>query len=348
MILTFKIKHNRDFSKELEQAKKIAEFAINNRMFLSSKNIKHIGLKSAISNQVLRKYGKNKKCKSVKSVKLTIPNQSIRVNHDNCLINIPCIKLELNYRFNNNFIKINQVEIDNTYAYIACEYKDKPEKDYIKSLGVDLNATGHCAVVSIPDTGKVYKLGKRANHIHVKYKNIRKNLQKNRKFNALKKIKNRESRIVKDLNHKISRKIINLAEYNKCIIKLEDLKGIRKTTKTRKSFKYALNSWSFCQLQKFIEYKAKKQGLKVVYIAPEYTSKTCSRCGLIGNRNDKSFKCPNCGHVDNADCNAGFNIAKRLEGMCQSVQDRDCKDGCTDTPKKALGLKLPNLKTSRF
>lgn len=339
MILTFKIKHEKDFSKELEQAKKVALFAIRNRYSLSSKNVKHIGLKSAISNQILRKYGRNKKCKTINRVKLTIPSQSIKVNRNEQLISIPCIKLELNYQFDNSFLKVNQIEIDNIYAYIACEYQDEPEKNYSKSLGVDLNTTGHCAVVSIPDTGKVYKLGKKAEHTHKKYKNIRKKLQKQGKFSALKKIKNRESRIVKDLNHKISRRVIDLAEDNQCIIKLEDLKGIRETAKVRKSFKYALNSWSFYQLQQFIEYKAKKQGLKVAYIAPQYTSKSCSRCGLIGNRNGKLFKCPHCGHVDNADCNAGFNIAKRLEGIYQSVQDRDCTEGSTDTPKKAMGFK---------
>ena len=141
MILTYKVKHNRDFSKELEQARKIADFAIKNKFKLSSKNVRHIGLKSAIANQILRKYGRNKKVKSLKSVKLTIPNQSIKVNHHEYLINIPCIKLELNYRFGNNFLKINQIEIGKEYAYIACEYQDKETKGFNNYIGVDLNAT---------------------------------------------------------------------------------------------------------------------------------------------------------------------------------------------------------------
>lgn len=339
MILTFKIKHNRDFSKELEQAKKIALFAINNRHYLSSKNVKHIGLKSVISNQILRKYGKNKKCKTIKSVKLIVPNQSIKVNQKKYLINIPCLKMELNYQFKNTFTKINQIELDNIYAYISCQFEDAESKKYVNNLGVDLNTTGHCAVAAVLETGKVYKLGKKAEHIHKKYKNIRKNLQKQSKFKALKKIKNRESRIVRDLNHKISRKIINIAEENKCNIKLENLKGIRNTTKTRKSFKYALNSWSFYQLQQFIKYKAKQQGLQVLFIAPEYTSKSCSKCGHIGNRNDKSFKCPFCGHVDHADAQAAFNIAKRQIGGSPLSVDRDTFKGNTDIPKEAMSIK---------
>ncbi|MBN1134044.1 MAG: transposase [Methanosarcinaceae archaeon] len=30
------------------------------------------------------------------------------------------------------------------------------------------------------------------------------------------------------------------------------------------------------------------------YINPKYTSKTCSRCGHIGNSNGKNVDCPDC------------------------------------------------------
>ena len=65
MILTYKVKHNMDFSKELTIAKKIANFAIQNRDKLSSKNVAYLGLESAISNQILRKYGRNKKANTL-------------------------------------------------------------------------------------------------------------------------------------------------------------------------------------------------------------------------------------------------------------------------------------------
>jgi len=84
MILTYKIKHGRDFSDELKKAKKIAKFAIQTHS-LSSKDVKQFGLKSIISNQVLRKYSRNKTVKSVKSVKLAIPSQGIKVDYDSKL-----------------------------------------------------------------------------------------------------------------------------------------------------------------------------------------------------------------------------------------------------------------------
>ena len=133
-------------------------------------------------------------------------------------------------------------------------------------LGVDRNIMGHIAVVANTQTGK----------------EIRRKLQKAKKYRLLKKIKNREDRVIRDLNHKVSRKIVEIAREQNAEIKLEKLGGISNDKKHTKSFNYSLHSWLFYQLKKFIEYKARLNCILITYVESKNTWKECSRCGGVG------------------------------------------------------------------
>jgi putative transposase len=339
MILTFKVKHKRDFFIELRKARQIAEFALKTKT-QSSKDVKQFGLKSVISNQILREFSRNKRLKRVGSVNLIVPNASIKRESDR--LYIPCLKLVLPIIFRNDFSKVNQIELDKEYAYISVTIPESEMKVVSNYIGVDRNATGHIAVVANPSTGKVFKLGKSAQHTHNKYRNIRRTLQKYGKYAKLKTIKDRESRIVRDINHKISKKIVDIAESSNSGIKLERLKGIRNSRHHGRGFNGTLHSWGFYQLENFIAYKAKMRGIPLAYVEPRNTSKECSRCGNIGTRQGKKFVCHLCGHIENADVNASFNIALR-PNISQSTTDRDVMEGCSDTPKTALARTMSTV-----
>lgn len=330
MVLSFKVRHGRDFSTELQKARQIAEFAFETKT-RSSKDVKQFGLKSAIANQILRKYSRNEKLKRVGSVKLTVPSQSIRV--EGIELKIPCLKLNLPVTFRRDFTKVNQIELDDAFAYVSVNIPEPPLKQVSNWIGIDRNATGHLAVVANPETGKVVKLGKQAQHIHNKYRDIRRELQAAGRYKKVKSIRNRESRIIRDISHKISRKIVDIAEQTNSGIKMERLKGIRKSRRRGRKFNGTLHSWPFFQLQNFLEYKARLRGIPLVFVEPRNTSKECSRCRSEGTRDEKNFTCQ-CGHVDHADANAGFNIAMR-PSIGQSIADRDVMEGNTDIPRGA-------------
>ena len=323
MLLTIKLRHNRDFTPELKKAFEIAEFVVANK--IRSPNTTFVkdmrgNLPSTIACQVMKKYGHQKTIKEVHRVNLIVPGQGIKFFEETNSIWIPCLKLHLENTIPYHFTKINQAEIDNEFVYLTCTIPEQPEMTSQQFIGVDRNTTGHIAVAANPDTGKIVKLGKKALHVHRKYSAIRKRLQQQGNFRQLKAIKDRESRIVKDLNHKVSRKLVELAKVQHAALVFEDLGGIRKTRKQARSFKYALHSWSFYQLQQFVEYKAKLLGVPVLYVDPAFTSQDCSVCGARGQRTGKEFKCPVCGHVDHADVNAAFNIALRQKSMVDCIQ----------------------------
>ena len=328
MILTFKLKHNRDFGEELKRAFDVAGFAVNNPHCRSSRVVKEVGLPSAISNQILMKYGHQKNIKRVHNVNLIVPGQGVKFFEETNSIWIPCLKLHLENTIPTSFTKINQIELDKEFAYVSCTVPEAPEMiPYESIIGVDRNTTGHVTVSANLTTGRVRKMGKKAQHIHTKYRKLRTSMQNDSQYRKIKRVKNRENRIVKDLNHKISRHLVDMAQAQHAALVFEDLSGIRNTKKQHRSFKPSLHSWSFYQLQQFVEYKAKLLGVPVIYVDPAYTSQDCSRCGARGQRYKKAFKCPACGHADHADVNAAFNIALRQKDMIARIQTKMCTMG---------------------
>lgn len=110
--------------------------------------------------------------------------------------------------------------------------------------------------------------------------------------------------------------IVTTAERTGSGIALEDLTGIRSRVRLRKDQRTTLHSWSFHQLASFVEYKAQRAGVPLVYVDPAYTSQQCSDCGHIDRRNRQSqatFACRSCGALMHADDNASHNIGRKGE-----------------------------------
>ncbi|VEF49419.1 transposase [Bacillus freudenreichii] len=184
-----------------------------------------------------------------------------------------------------------------------------------KIMGVDLGLR-QLAVASI-GTSSLFFRGKEMAFKRRRFASRRRKLGKAKKLIVIRKSKRKESNWMRDTNHKVSRQIIKFALENGVhLIRMEDLTGIRHTGKSRKEAGRNLHSWSHYQLQRFIEYKAKMEGIAVEYVNPEHTSQTC-KCGHIDKRNRhlNQFHCILCGYQSHADVNASINIAKAVSGI---------------------------------
>jgi putative transposase len=174
-------------------------------------------------------------------------------------------------------------------------------------VGVDMGIVN----LATTSTGLRFS-GKQAMHIRRYYAALRQSLQKKGTPSArrtLKRLSGREQRWMRNLNHVISRRIVDSLQPGDMIV-LEDLMHIRERIRAQRQQRLIQHSWAFAQLQAFIAYKARERGISVVFVDPRYSSQLCSRCGALGHRHGLSFSC-DCGYINNADYNAAYNLASK-------------------------------------
>lgn len=150
-----------------------------------------------------------------------------------------------------------------------------------------------------------------------------------RRDKEIAKTKAKISRIVQDVQHKVSRRLVE----NNDIIAIEKLNlvGMSKRAKAKvdphnpgeflpngqsakKSLNRKLRLSALSQLGEFLQYKTRLSGGQIVEVDPKNTSRRCSSCGHVAQENRESqavFLCKACGYSDNADHNAAINILDR-------------------------------------
>jgi putative transposase len=202
---------------------------------------------------------------------------------------------------------------DEWFVYITVE-KEVKERDPKSVLAVDLGIRWIATTVNSNNT-KPRFYGKELRKIKSHYFYLRRYLSLKKAYKTIKKIRDKERRVTNDILHKISRAIVNEALENNAMIVLGKLKGIRKNGKGRRFNRKLNNGFPYYKLSRFIEYKAKWLGIKVVKVNERNTSKTCHRCGMKGLRVGSLFKCLNCRYQCNADYNGAANILKRAIGI---------------------------------
>ncbi|WP_232699542.1 RNA-guided endonuclease InsQ/TnpB family protein [Brevibacillus daliensis] len=150
------------------------------------------------------------------------------------------------------------------------------------------------------------------------YKHIRKQLQRIGTASSrrkLKKIGQRENCWMTDVNHSVSKALVDRYGANTLFV-VEDLTGVRNVTeRVRVKDRYETVSWAFYQLRQMLEYKAMLCGAKMIVVDPRYTSQTCPKCGYTekDNRNKKIhvFCCKTCQYTTNDDRIGAMNLQRK-------------------------------------
>ena len=221
----------------------------------------------------------------------------------------------------------------NFYLFTSCEVDEPTPKDVDGFLGVDMGVKN----IASDSDGRHYSSGQ-VNGLRKRHAKLRARLQSKGTKSAkrlLKKRRRKEKRFAKDVNHQISKSIVERAKATGRGIAVEDLTGIRERVTVRKAQRRQHHSWSFYDLRQKLEYKAQLHGVPFVHVDPRNTSKACNVCGCIDKANRKTqadFLCVSCGHSANADTNAARNIASRAVFVNQPhVAATRPKDGALAT-----------------
>jgi IS605 OrfB family transposase len=198
------------------------------------------------------------------------------------------------------------VKNNTVYLHIVFEKDITDTQPNGKLIGID-RGINNIAVVS---NNKFFGGGQVKNTVN-RYRRLRKLLQKKGTKSAkrhLKRLRGQERQFRADINHQVSKRIIQSLHAGDTIV-LEELTGIR-NKRLRKEQRTMINSWSYYQLEQFLIYKAETKGIGIEYIDARYTSQRCSKCGHTcrSNRKQHSFECKECGFRLNADLNASRNI----------------------------------------
>jgi len=197
---------------------------------------------------------------------------------------------------------------------VSKDFEALDDSDVTNVTGVDLGIN-FLAVTYDSSGDTVFYPGKEIKHRRAKYSKTRKQLQKRGTPSArrrLKKIGSRENRWMRDINHNVSKALVD-SQPSGTLFVLEDLKGIRSATeKVRLKDRYVSVSWAFFDLRKKIEYKAALAGSKAIAVDPKFTSQACPKCGYTKktnrDRRAHTFRCGDCGYTSNDDRIGAMNL----------------------------------------
>lgn len=318
----FSIKTEAEYVTKFGNDKKLWKFKVafwneynKYRLVNSTKEVgqfwKGTNMPSVMVNATIRKYI-TKDTKRINNIILKINRNSNEIQHDGKRLIVKCkgININVKWRCPRHYQSINSIEIGKDYLYVSVSHKIQEENLYTNKIGIDRNCKGNiaCGVSDIADDNNRFVIKKFGQQIH----QIKRKLWHNKKINQRHDKHNcKESHFTKNLDHQISRKIVNWARETQSTIVLEDLKDVRQA-RCASAFKRYLNSWSHFRLKTLIDYKAKMYGIPVKYVDPAYTSQDCSKCDGRTKAKGKKYKCQACNHHSHRDINAAFNILDRI------------------------------------
>ena len=211
---------------------------------------------------------------------------------------------------------------DGFYIHVTINKEIAQKTSCSSIIAIDLGERVIATVCNSLDMRPIF-MGREVRGIRRHFAWLRKRLGKKKLLKEIKRIGQKEQRIVDAYLHDISRRIVDEAARTDSIIVFGDLKGIRSAAKGKgRRFNRIVSNMPLYKLTEMIKYKARWKGVPTLQRNDYKTSITCSKCKEEGKRPYQGlFKCvnANCGYQANADWNAVQNILERAKEYISSA-----------------------------
>ena len=250
----------------------------------------------------------------------SLTNNCFSVNTLDGLVKLPYFDKGMSKYFDRTIYKFGTAKLTNKhgkyYLHIPVTYdvEENNMSNICNIVGID---RGINFIIATYDSRHKsgFVSGKMIKQKRAHYSKLRKELQMRKTPSSRRKLKaigQRENRWMQDVNHCVSKALVENNPKHTLFV-LEDLTGIRSATERVKTKdRYLFVSWPFYDLEQKLIYKAKQHQSTVIRVDPRYTSQTCPICGHIekANRNKKIhlFTCKNCGYQSNDDRIGAMNL----------------------------------------
>lgn len=154
--------------------------------------------------------------------------------------------------------------------------------------------------------GHAKRLAKIAKAISRKRKGSR---HHKRLLRARSRMKAKHETVMRDMEHKISRAIVDVAVESKAnTIAVGDIRDIADGVALGKRTNQKISGWNHGKVMAYVKYKAEAEGMKVTLVDEKYTSQTCPNCRTRHKPRGRNYRCPSCGYRSHRDLVGQVNI----------------------------------------
>jgi putative transposase len=122
-------------------------------------------------------------------------------------------------------------------------------------------------------------------------------------------MKAKHARVLRDMEHKISRAIVEVAvERQAGTIVIGDVRDVADGVAFSKQSNQKISGWNHGKIRTYVGYKAEAEGIAIRLQDEAYTTQTCPQCGHRHKPRGRRYRCGQCGFSGHRDVVGQVNI----------------------------------------